>query len=183
MNQLTKEEKENLLAILRNRFEENMSRHLNITWEEVLEKINDSNEKLHSLREMEKTGGEPDVFFNKDKAELSFFDFSKESPIGRRNICYDRKALEGRKNFKPANSAMDMAKEMGINILDEKEYKQLQELGEFDLKTSSWIKTPSEIRELGGAIFGDKRYNTVFIYHNGADSYYSVRGFRGSLKI
>lgn len=184
MKQLTKAEKENLLTILKERFEKNMNRHLDITWKQVLEKISVDDDKLYSLNEMEKTGGEPDVvFFDKDKDELTFFDCSKESPIGRRNTCYDREALEGRKNFKPANSAMEMAIDMGINILDEKEYRHLQELGEFDLKTSSWIKTPSDIRKLGGAIFCDRRYNTVFIYHNGADSYYSVRGFRASLKI
>jgi len=173
-----------LVRILKNRFEENMHRHPDISWEKVYEKISNNSSKILSLDAMEKTGGEPDVVaFDADTNEYIFFDCSQESPIGRRKLCYDREALESRKKFKPENSAIDMANEMGIEILNEEEYKYLQTLGQFDLKTSSWIKTPIEIRKLGGAIFGDRRYNNVFIYHNGADSYYGNRGFRGLLRV
>ncbi len=184
MTKLTINETKELIEILRLRFEENMHRHGNITWGEVLKRLNNNTKKIWSLNEMEKTGGEPDVVdFDKDTDEYVFYDCSEESPIGRRNICYDYEALESRKKFKPENNAIDMANEMGIEILDEKEYRYLQGIGQFDLKTSSWIKTPIEIRNLGGAIFGDRRYNKVFVYHNGADSYYGVRGFRGSLRV
>lgn len=176
--------KNELIKTLKLRFEENMNRHPNMIWEDVLERLNSDPSKLWSLYEMERTGGEPDVVsFDNLTNEYIFYDCSKESPEGRRNICYDREALEKRKKFKPENNALDMAKAMGIELLDENEYKHLQELGMFDLKTSSWIMTPIEVRELGGALFGDRRYNRTFIYHNGADSYYSVRGFRGKLKV
>ncbi len=184
MKKLTADQTEELLKTLEHRFEKNIDRHQNVTWEQVLQKLNNKPEKIWSLNEMEKTGGEPDVVEYDEKTnEYVFYDCSKETPTGRRNICYDREALESRKNFKPNNSAIDVANEIGIEMLDEKEYKNLQKLGEFDLKTSSWIKTPNEIRKLGGAIFADRRYDTVFIYHNGAESYYGVRGFRGSLRV
>lgn len=184
MKRLSNADTEKLMQILELRFEENMERHQNIMWEEVLKKITNVPDKIWALNEMEKTGGEPDVIgFDKKTNEYIFCDCSEETPIGRRNLCYDREALEKRKKFKPDNSAIDMANQMGIEILNEEEYKYLQEIGQFDLKTSSWIKTPSEIRKLGGAIFGDRRYNRTFIYHNGADSYYAVRGFRGSLRV
>lgn len=184
MKKLTSEEIMELTSKLKLRFEENMSRHPNIKWENVFEKLNNNQEKLFSLNEMEKTGGEPDiVLYDKENDQYIFYDCSKESPVGRRSICYDQEALESRKKFKPKNSATNMAEEMGIEILDEDEYKYLQMLGEFDLKTSSWLNTPVEIRKLGGAIFGDRRYNQVFIYHNGVESYYESRGFRGKLKI
>lgn len=184
MKKLTDSQKHKLLEILKSRFEENINRHLDIKWEQVLEHIFNNPDKIWSLNEMEITGGEPDVIgYDKNTGEYIFCDCSKESPLGRRNCCYDRESLDSRKNFKPDNNAMDMAKEMGIEILNVEEYKYLQELGKFDLKTSSWIKTPIEIRKLGGAIFGDRRYDNVFIYHNGAESYYSVRGFRGLLRI
>lgn len=184
MKKLTQEQSNELLKILKLRFEENMRRHLNIEWEEVLERISNKPDKIWSLNQMEITGGKPDVIgYDENTKEYIFCDCSEETPEGRRNICYDRKALESRKKFKPDNSAMDMAQEMGIDILNVEEYQELQRLGEFDLKTSSWINTPFEIRKLGGAIFGDRRYNTVFIYHNGAESYYAVRGFRGILRI
>lgn len=184
MRKLTNEQTDVLVEKLKLRFEKNMDRHPNIIWEEIFKKLSNVPEKIWSLNEMEKTGGEPDVVeFDENKNEYIFYDCSKESPIGRRNVCYDREALESRKKFKPGNNAIDMAREMGIEILNEEEYKHLQKLGKFDLKTSSWIKTPVEIRKLGGAIFGDRRYNNTFIYHNGADSYYSARGFRGSLRV
>ncbi|MGE5456617.1 MAG: DUF4256 domain-containing protein [Ignavibacteriales bacterium] len=184
MKGLTSEQESKLLEILKLRFDKNISRHSNIVWEKVLEKLMNNSEKIWSLNEMEKTGGEPDVVaFDQEKNEYIFYDCSKETPIERRNVCYDKDALESRKKFKPENSAIDMANEMGIEILNEEEYRNLQKLGEFDLKTSSWIKTPDNIRKLGGAIFGDRRYDNVFIYHNGADSYYAVRGFRGSLRV
>jgi hypothetical protein len=184
MKELTNEQTDELIKTLKLRFEKNKDRHLNITWEQVFEKLSSNLEKIWSLNEMEKTGGEPDVVeYDENANEYIFYDCSEESPIGRRNNCYDREALESRKKFKPENNAIDMATQMGIEILNEEEYKRLQKLGQFDLKTSSWIKTPVEIRKLGGAIFGDRRYNNIFIYHNGADSYYGVRGFRGSLRV
>ena len=184
MKKLTNEQTDELIETLKLRFEKNIDRHSNITWEHLIEKLTNNPEKVWSLNEMEKTGGEPDVVeYDEHSNEYVFYDCSKESPIGRRNSCYDREALESRKNFKPENNAVDMAKEMGIEILNEEEYRKLQKLGEFDLKTSSWIETPVEIRKLGGAIFGDRRYNNIFIYHNGAESYYGVRGFRGSLRV
>lgn len=181
---LSTEESDDLLKKLRIRFEKNMNRHKGIEWTSVEAKLVANSDKLWSLYEMERTGGEPDVVGIDHKTdEYLFFDCSPETPKGRRSICYDREALESRKQFKPDNSALDMAAEMGISILNESQYRELQKLGNFDTKTSSWIETPPEIRKLGGALFGDFRYGTVFIYHNGADSYYAVRGFRGSLKV
>jgi hypothetical protein len=183
-NQLSSEEQKNLIQILKVRFEKNPNRHENIQWEDVQKKLESNPEKLWSLSEMERTEGEPDVVgFDENTKEYLFFDCSAESPKGRRSLCYDRKALDSRKENKPKNSAIDLANEIGIEILDEEQYRELQMLGNFDLKTSSWIKTPEEIRKLGGAIFCDKRYNTVFLYHNGAESYYAARGFRGILKV
>ena len=175
-----------LFLILKSRFEKNMSRHRGIDWADVHAKLNSKNNtsKLWSLNEMERTGGEPDVIAQDQKTgEYIFFDCSAESPKDRRSICYDEEALESRKENKPKDSAIGMAKAMGIQILTEEEYRDLQKLGNFDTKTSSWIKTPEKIRELGGAIFADFRYDNVFVYHNGAESYYAARGFRGSLKI
>lgn len=184
MNKLTSEQTSKLLETLKVRFDTNMDRHHDITWDKVLDKLSNNPEKIWSLNEMEKTGGEPDVVdYNESNNEYIFYDCSKETPTERRNVCYDKEALESRKKFKPENSAVEMANEMGIEILNEEEYRYLQSLGEYDLKTSSWIKTPDDIRRLGGAIFADRRYNSVFIYHNGADSYYGVRGFRGSLRL
>lgn len=175
---------EELLVILKARFEKNMNRHKGLKWEIIHAKLVVAPAKLWSLNEMERTGGEPDVIgFDKKTGEFIFCDCSAESPAGRRSLCYDRDALNARKEHKPKNSAIDMAAEMGIEILTEEHYRELQRLGEFDLKTSSWIKTPPEIRILGGAVFCDRRYNTVFVYHNGAESYYAARGFRGILKI
>lgn len=176
--------KEEFIQVLKARFEKNINRHKDINWNDVLEKLKKDNEKLYSLYQMEITGGEPDVVeYDNDRDEYTFFDCSAESPIGRRSLCYDNEALEARKANKPLNSAMGIAKEMGIDILSEEQYRKLQELGNFDLKTSSWVKTPANIRNLGGALFCDKRYDTVFLYHNGADSYYSARGFRGYIKF
>lgn len=177
-------EAQELFKTLKNRFEKNMNRHEGMEWANVQAKLEALPEKLWSLSEMERTGGEPDVV-GEDKAsgELIFVDCSAESPKGRRSICYDREALDSRKEYKPADSAMDMAAAMGIELLTEEQYRELQKLGTFDLKTSSWVKTPPEIRNLGGAIFCDRRYNTVFVYHNGAESYYGVRGFRGTLNV
>jgi len=173
-----------LLTTLKERFEKNMDRHKGLTWTNVESRLKDSPEKLWSLSEMERTGGEPDVVsHNKKTGECVFYDCSAESPKERRSLCYDRKALDARKENKPKNSAIDMAAEIGIEILAEEEYRALQNLGEFDLKTSSWVATPPEIRKLGGALFCDRRYDTVFTYHNGADSYYAARGFRGSLVV
>ncbi len=173
-----------IIGILKARFEDNMVRHKGIEWENVKRKIAENNEKLRALSEMEATGGEPDViFYDNNTDEYIFIDCSAESPKGRRNVCYDREALEGRKKNKPYNSAIDMAYEMGIEILTEEQYRELQKFGIFDTKTSSWVKTPDNIRKLGGAIFCDRRYDTVFVYHNSAESYYSARGFRGSLKV
>ncbi len=181
---LSVEKRDVLLATLNARFEKNAKRHKALEWAKVQAKLEASAEKLWSLNEMENTGGEPDVVGHDKKTdEYIFYDCSPESPTGRRSLCYDREALDERKEHKPKNSAHDMADAMGIKLLTEEEYRALQQLGNFDLKTSSWLKTPSEIRKLGGAIFGDKRYDTVFIYHNGAQSYYAARGFRGSLKV
>ena len=161
-----------------------MKRHKGLEWSKVQAKLESNAEKLWSLNEMERTGGEPDVVeYDKRSGEYIFYDCSAESPKERRSLCYDREALNSRKEFKPANSAIDMAAEMGIELLTEEQYRQLQELGNFDLKTSSWVKTPAAIRKLGGAVFCDRRYNAVFLYHNGAESYYGARGFRGSLRV
>lgn len=181
---LTPEQAAGLLSILKDRFEKNKSRHKDIEWPKVQEKLEANADKLWSLDEMEVSGGEPDVVaFDSSTGEFVFFDCSPESPKGRRSVCYDHEALEARKEHKPQNSAINMAAEMGIELLTTEEYRQLQELGSFDLKTSSWVKTPLDIRKLGGAIFCDRRYNTVFTYHNGAESYYAARGFRGSLRV
>ncbi|WP_028978389.1 DUF4256 domain-containing protein [Sporocytophaga myxococcoides] len=183
---LSAKESEELLTILKVRFEKNMNRHKGLEWAAVHAKLIAAAyaEKLWSLNEMEKTGGEPDVVgYDKKTGEYIFNDCSAESPKGRRSICYDHEALEARKEHKPENSAMGMASDMGIEILTEEQYRELQKLGNFDTKTSSWVKTPSDIRKLGGAIFCDRRYNTVFMYHNGAESYYAARGFRGSLRV
>jgi len=183
-SQLSPEQQEKLLEILKTRFEKNMNRHNGLEWEKVQAKLETNTEKLWSLYEMERTGGEPDVVgFDKETGEFIFYDCSPESPKGRRSVCYDREALESRKKHKPQNNAIDMARDMGIEILSEEQYRELQKLGHFDTKTSSWVKTPENIRKLGGAIFGDRRYGTVFVYHNGADSYYASRGFRGSLRV
>jgi hypothetical protein len=177
-------EQEELLGVLKARFEKNMNRHRGLEWATVQAKLEANTDKLVSLHEMERTGGEPDVVGQDKKAgEYVFYDCSAESPQGRRSVCYDREALETRKEHKPKNSAIDMAAAIGIEILTEEQYRALQTLGNFDTRTSSWVKTPSDIRRLGGAIFGDRRYNHVFVYHNGAESYYAARGFRGSLKV
>ncbi len=188
MNKLNKElspeQQEKLIRILKTRFENNMNRHKDLAWTKVHAKLEANKEKLWSLNEMERTGGEPDVIgHDKEMDEFIFYDCSAESPIGRRNVCYDHEALDERKTHKPENNAIDMAIDMGIEILTEEQYRELQKLGEFDTKTSSWIKTPSDIRKLGGALFCDRRYGKVFVYHNSAPSYYGVRGFRGSLRI
>ncbi|WNM18585.1 DUF4256 domain-containing protein [Flavobacterium capsici] len=183
-NLLSSKETKTLLTVLETRFEKNKNRHQNINWNDVLAKLESNPDKLWSLNEMEKTGGEPDVVgYDSNTNEYLFYDCSVESPNGRRSYCYDREALNKRKEHKPKNSVEDVAKEMGIKLLNEEEYRTLQRLGKFDTKTSSWLQTPDNIRKLGGAIFGDFRYDTVFIYHNGADSYYAARGFRGSLKV
>lgn len=181
---LSPEQREELLAVLKARFDENMDRHEAVDWAEVRERLEGDAGKLWSLHQMERTGGEPDVV-GRDEAtgELIFVDCSVESPRGRRSVCYDRAALEARKKHKPDDSAMNMAAAMGIELLTEEEYRALQRLGEFDTKTSSWVKTPPDIRELGGALFCDRRYDTVFVYHNGAQSYYAARGFRGLLRV
>lgn len=171
-------------SVLKMRFEKNMNRHANIDWAKIEARLKKDNKKLESLYEMERTGGEPDVIeYDKKTDTYIFVDCAEESPKDRRNLCYDREALNARKEHKPKDTAVDMAKHMGIEILTEEEYKKLQQLGEFDLKTSSWLKTPENIRTLGGAIFADRRYNQVFVFHNGADSYYSSRGFRGILRV
>lgn len=181
---LSSEQSLALLKTLKARFEKNMNRHKDISWADVESKLKAKNEKLYSLYEMEETEGEPDVVaYDKKSGEYIFYDCSPESPKGRRSICYDHEALEARKEHKPADSAINMAAEMGIEILTEEEYRQLQQLGSFDTKTSSWIKTSADVRKLGGALFCDRRYNTVFLYHNGAESYYAARGFRGSLRV
>lgn len=181
---ISPEEITTVLDILKTRFEKNTNRHLGIEWSKVQTKLESNPQKIWSLLQMEKTGGEPDVVaFDKKTDEYIFFDCSAESPKERRSICYDHEALEKRKEHKPKNSAINMATEMGIELLTEAQYRNLQQLGNFDAKSSSWIATPEKIRKLGGALFCDFRYNTVFLYHNGADSYYAVRGFRGSLRV
>lgn len=178
------EQSEELFNQLKKRFEKNMNRHKGIEWSKVEKRLKAHPQKLASLFEMEETGGEPDVVgFDKKSDEYIFMDCSKQTPKGRRSVCYDTEALESRKEYKPKNSALGMAYEMGIEILTEEQYRRLQELGEFDTTTSSWVLTPPEIRELGGALFGDRRFNHVFIYHNGAESYFGVRGFRGLLRV
>lgn len=182
--ELSSKQREELLGALKARFEQNVNRHRGLEWAEVQEKLQANPEKLWSLHEMERTGGEPDVVgHDKKTGEYVFYDCVAESPKGRRSVCYDREALEARKEHKPANNAVDMAASIGIELLTEEEYREPQELGNFDTKTSSWVKTPSDIRKLGGAIFCDRRYDHVFVYRNGAESYYAARGFRGSLRV
>ena len=181
---LTMTQAEEFLQTLKSRFEQHMTRHPNISWQKIEARLRSHPSKLWSLHMMEHTGGEPDVFAYEDTTgEVIFFDFSAETPLGRRNFCYDRAALDARKENKPASSAQDLASEMGVTMLNEEEYRALQALGEFDRKTSSWVETPAAIRALGGAIFCDRRYNHVFTYHNGAESYYGVRGFRAKLIV
>ena len=184
--ELPAENRDQLIKVLKTRFEKNMNRHHGLEWTKLQAKLNHetSGEKIWSLNEMERTGGEPDVVgFDQKTEEYIFCDCSAETPKARRSLCYDREALESRKEYKPENSAVDLAAAMGIELLTEAQYRELQELGIFDTKTSSWVKTPGNIRILGGALFCDRRYDTVFVYHNGAESYYAVRGFRGSLKV
>lgn len=177
-------QREELLSALKARFDKNMKRHAGLAWADVQAKLEANEEKLWSLHEMERTGGEPDVVgLDKKTGEYTFFDCSTESPKDRRSLCYDREALDARKENKPADSAVNMAGAMGIELLTEEQYRALQRLGNFDTKTSSWVQTPPDIRKLGGAIFCDRRYNTVFVYHNGAESYYGSRGFRGALRV
>ncbi|MFW9833899.1 MAG: DUF4256 domain-containing protein [Candidatus Thorarchaeota archaeon] len=184
LKELKSEQSEELLNALKSRFNENMNRHKGLEWTKVQARLRANPQKLWSLSEMERTGGEPDVVgYDKKTGEFIFYDCSAESPMGRRNVCYDREALEERKSHKPENTAMDMATAMGIEILTEKQYRELQKLGNFDAKTSSWVKTPSDMREHGGALFADYRYGNVFFYHNSAPSYYGSRGFRGSLRV
>ncbi len=181
---LSPEQREELLRALKARFEKSMSRHKGLEWAKVQAKLEANAEKLWSLNEMERTGGEPDVVgHDKKTGDYIFYDCSAESPKGRRSVCYDREALDSRKEHKPEDNAIDMAAFMGIELLTEEQYRELQQLGSFDTKTSSWVKTPSPIRKLGGAIFCDRRYDTVFVYHNGAESYYAARAFRGSLRV
>jgi uncharacterized protein DUF4256 len=182
--ELSSEQREKLLSALEARFEKDMNRHRDLEWATVQAKLVGDSAKLWSLNEMERTGGEPAVVGrDKKTGEYIFYDCSAESPQGRRSVCYDREALEARKEHKPKDSAMDMSAAMGIELLTEEEYRELQKLGNFDTKTSSWVKTPSDIRKLGGALFCDRRYGNVFVYHNGAESYYAARGFRGSLRV
>jgi hypothetical protein len=184
MPKLSPTQRKELLTILKARFEKNMDRHKGLEWAKVQAKLEASAEKLWSLHEMERTGGEPDVVgHDKKTGEFVFNDCSAESPKGRTSVCYDREALDSRKEFKPKNNAMDMAAAMGVEILTEEQYRELQKLGEFDTKSSSWVKAPADIRKLGGALFCDRRYGRVFVFHNGAESYYSGRGFRGSLRV
>jgi hypothetical protein len=181
---LSKSEVREIISLLKKRFHNNMDRHKNINWENLEDKLIQNNNKLWSINEMEKTGGEPDlVEYDDENDKYIFFDCSKETPKGRRNTCYDSEGLEARKKYKPENNAVDMASEMGIKLLTVEEYHNLQKLGNFDTRTSSWVKTPSDIRELGGALFGEYRFGKVFIYHNTAKSYYGVRGFRGLLEV
>src|ERR1051325_6498266 len=181
---LSPEQREELLKVLKTRFEKNMNRHKGLDWTKVQARLETNAEKLSSLHEMEKTGGEPDVVaHDKKTGEYVFYDCCAESPKERRSLCYDRAALDSRKDNKPKNNAMDMAAGIGIELLSEEQYRELQRLGEFDTKTSSWVKTPSNIRELGGALFCDRRFDFVFLYHNGAESYYAARGFRGLLRV
>ena len=183
-NKLSPAQREELLSALKDRFEKNMNRHKGLEWAKVETRLEANAEKLWSLNEMERTGGEPDVIgYDKRAGEYTFYDCSAESPKGRRSVCYDGEALRSRKEHKPKNSATEMASDMGIELLDEAQYRELQKLGNFDTKTSSWIITPAAIRKLGGALFGDYRYGNVFIYHNGAESYYAARAFRGSLRV
>jgi hypothetical protein len=182
--ELSSEQREELLGTLKGRFEKNMNRHAGLEWAKVKAKLEANPGKLWSLHEMENTGGEPDVVgHDKKTGDYLFFDCSPQSPEGRTSLCYDREALDSRKKFKPKNSAMDLAEAMGVELLTEAQYQELQQLGEFDTKSSTWLKTPAEIRKLGGAIFGDRRFGRVFVYHNGAESYYSGRGFRGWLRV
>jgi hypothetical protein len=181
---LSPEQREQLLGTLKARFEKNMGRHRGLEWAQIQAKLDANAEKLRSLHEMERTGGEPDVVgHDKRTGEYIFYDCSAESPKGRRSVCYDREALDSRKEHKPEANAVEMAAAIGIELLSEEQYRELQNLGSFDTKTSSWVQTPPEIRKLGGALFCDRRYNTVFVYHNGAESYYAARGFRGSLRV
>ncbi|HEK9102753.1 DUF4256 domain-containing protein [Bacillus pfraonensis] len=183
-NELPVEKREELIRALKVRFEKNMNRHKSLEWTKVQAKLDANTEKMWSLNEMEVTGGEPDVVgHDEEKDEYIFYDCSAESPKGRRSLCYDREGLESRKKHKPENNAIDMATAMGIELLTEEQYRALQKLGNFDMKTSSWVQTPSDIRELGGALFCDCRFGHVFVYHNGAESYYAARGFRGSLRV
>ena len=184
--ELSPEQRDEIISTLKDRFEKNMNRHKGLEWGGLLARLNSGtrDEKLWSLSEMERTGGEPDAIgYDEKTGEYIFYDCSAESPTGRRSLCYDREALESRKTYKPENNAIDMAADMGIELLTEEQYRELQKLGNFELKTSSWVKTPAEIRKLGGALFCDRRYDRVFVYHNGAESYYAVRGFRGSLRV
>lgn len=181
---LSADRRDSVIDVLKDRFEKNMSRHKAINWADVHSRLEANKERLWSLHEMEQSGGEPDVVgFDAKTGEFIFYDCSAESPAGRRSLCYDREALQSRKENKPANNAMDVAAAMGIEILTEEQYRDLQKLGAFDLKTSSWVRTPPAIRKLGGALFCDRRYDTVFLYHNGAESYYAARGFRGMLRV
>ena len=182
--ELSAEQREELLGALKARFEKNMNRHKDLEWAKVRAKLEADTEKLWSLNEMERTGGEPDVVdHDKKTGEYIFYDCSAESPKGRRNVCYDREGQEARKAFKPEDNAIDMAAAMGIELLTEEQYRELQKFGNFDTKTSSWVKTPADIRKLGGALYCDRRYGHVFVYHNGAESYYGARAFRGSLRV
>jgi hypothetical protein len=183
-NELTREQREQLLRALKTRFEKNMNRHEHLEWAKVQARLDANAEKLWSLSEMERTGGEPDVVGqDKKTGEYIFYDCSAESPKSRRSFCYDREALQSRKENKPKDNAVDAAAAMGVELLAEEQYRELQKLGSFDTKTSSWVKTPSDVRKLGGALFCDRRFNTVFVYHNGAESYYAARAFRGSLRV
>jgi hypothetical protein len=182
--EFSKKDREELLNTLKARFEKNTNHHKDLKWSKVQAKLEGKTEKLWSLNEMERTGSEPDVVgHDKKTGEYIFYDCSPESPKGRRSVCYDREALESRKEHKPEDNAIDMAAAIGIELLTEEQYRELQKLGNFDSKTSSWVKTPADIRKLGGALFCDRRYDTVFVYHNGAESYYAARGFRGSLRV
>jgi len=184
MGEIDRVEREKLLGILKARFEKNMNRHKGLDWLKVWKRLLTNSKKVRSVYEMERTGGEPDVVgYDSKTGEYIFYDCSPESPKGRRNVCYDQEALLARKEHKPKNSAIEMATAMGIELLSEEQYRELQELGDFDTKTSSWLKTPDEVRKLGGALFADRRYDHVFVYHNGAESYYGVRGFRGLIKV